>query len=190
MEMRKQYKSFEFEESKRLENNYEIGTCSINIYYSRDLDLFLEIETEGSFLILSKSKYLATKFKKYFIDKNKDFDTQVLQIVKNISIDDFVEKSPTIKEIRKNLSIDKSEEAVEKTPTIKEMVNHPKHYGGDTEYECIKVLKAWNTPEEFVGFCKDNAIKYLCRSGKKDEVLQEYKKAAWYINTLIKYLEE
>ena len=72
----------------------------------------------------------------------------------------------------------------------KEMVNHPNHYGGDTEYECIKVLKAWNTPEEFIGFCKDNAIKYLCRSGKKDEVLQEYKKAAWYINTLIKYLEE
>ena len=43
----------------------------------------------------------------------------------------------------------------------KEMVNHPNHYGGDTEYECIKVLKAWNTPEEFVGFSKDNAIKYL-----------------------------
>jgi hypothetical protein len=71
----------------------------------------------------------------------------------------------------------------------KEMVNHPNHYGGDTPYECIKVLKAWNTPEEFVGFCKDNAIKYLCRSGKKDEVLQEYKKAVWYINTLIEYLE-
>ena len=60
------------------------------------------------------------------------------------------------------------------TEEKKEMVNHPNHYGGDTEYECIKVLKAWNTPEEFVGFCKDNAIKYLCRSGKKDEVLQEY----------------
>lgn len=198
MEMRKQYKSFEFEESKKLENNYEIGTCSINIYYSRDLDLFLEIETEGSFLIISKSKYFATKFKKYILDKNKDFDTQVLQIVKNISINDFVEKLPTIEEIRKNLSIDKFKEAVEKSPTIeeirkkdqKEMVNHPSHYGGDTTYECIKVLKAWNTPEEFVGFCKDNAIKYLCRSGKKDEVLQEYKKAAWYINTLIKYLED
>lgn len=71
----------------------------------------------------------------------------------------------------------------------KEQVNHPKHYGGDTIYECIKVLKAWNTPEEFIGFCKDNAIKYLCRSGKKDEVLQEYKKARWYIDELIKYIE-
>lgn len=74
--------------------------------------------------------------------------------------------------------------------TPKEQVNHPKHYGGDTTYECIKVLKAWNSPEEFIGFCKDNAIKYLCRSGKKDEILQEYKKARWYIDELIKYLEE
>jgi hypothetical protein len=72
----------------------------------------------------------------------------------------------------------------------KEMVNHPSHYGGDTEYECIKVLEAWNTPEEFVGFCKDNAIKYLCRAGKKDEDIQEYKKVAWYVNTLINYLEK
>ena len=72
----------------------------------------------------------------------------------------------------------------------KEQVNHPNHYGGDTTYECIKVLKAWNSPAEFIGFCKDNAIKYLCRSGKKDETLQEYKKARWYIDELIKYLEE
>lgn len=71
----------------------------------------------------------------------------------------------------------------------KEQVNHPKHYGGDTTYECIKVLKAWNSSEEFIGFCKDNAIKYLCRSGKKDETLQEYKKARWYIDELIKYME-
>lgn len=74
--------------------------------------------------------------------------------------------------------------------TVKEeMVNHPKHYGGDTEYECIKVLKVWNTRDEFIGFCKDNTIKYLCRSGKKDEILQEYKKAQWYLNQLVDYLE-
>ena len=70
----------------------------------------------------------------------------------------------------------------------KEMVNHPGHYGGDTEYECIKVLEAWNTPEEFLGFCKDNAIKYLCRSGKKDTEIQEWKKALWYIQKGIEYM--
>ena len=70
----------------------------------------------------------------------------------------------------------------------KEMVNHPGHYGGDTEYECIKVLEAWNTPEEFLGFCKDNAIKYLCRSGKKDTEIQEWKKALWYTQKGIEYM--
>ena len=72
----------------------------------------------------------------------------------------------------------------------KEFVNHPQHYGGDTTYECIKVLKAWNTPEEFLAFCKDNAIKYLCRVGKKDADIQEWGKAAWYIQQGIQYLQE
>ena len=66
-----------------------------------------------------------------------------------------------------------------------ELVNHPKHYGGDTEYECIKVLKAWLSPEEYKGFLRGNAIKYLCRTGKKDDVKQELNKAAWYINKLL-----
>ena len=71
----------------------------------------------------------------------------------------------------------------------KEMVNHPIHYGGDTEYECIKVLKAWMTKDEFIGFCKGNALKYLCRSGKKDEILQEYNKAKWYIEKMIERMK-
>ena len=41
----------------------------------------------------------------------------------------------------------------------KEMVNHPSHYGGDTVYECIKVLKAWMSKEEYQGFLRGNAIK-------------------------------
>lgn len=68
---------------------------------------------------------------------------------------------------------------------MKEEVNHPERYGGDTIYECIKVLEAWLSPEEYKGFLKGNAIKYLCRAGKKDEIIQELKKANWYINKLI-----
>lgn len=67
----------------------------------------------------------------------------------------------------------------------KEEVNHPERYGGDTTYECVKVLEAWMSPEEYKGFLKGNAIKYLCRAGKKDEIVQELKKADWYINKLI-----
>lgn len=66
-----------------------------------------------------------------------------------------------------------------------EMVNHPRHYGGDTEYECIKVLKAWMGDDEYRGFLRGNAIKYLCRVGKKDESVQELKKVKWYVEKLI-----
>lgn len=72
----------------------------------------------------------------------------------------------------------------------REAVNHPLHYGGDTTYECIKVLKAWLPEEEYRGFLRGNAIKYLCRTGKKDEAVQELKKAVWYVNKLIESFEE
>lgn len=72
--------------------------------------------------------------------------------------------------------------AVEK----KDMVNHPIHYGGeDNPYECIKVLKEWLSKEEYKGFLKGNTLKYLCRQGKKDDSLQELKKAKWYLEKLI-----
>lgn len=72
----------------------------------------------------------------------------------------------------------------------KNVVDHPKRYGGDTTYECIKVLKAWLTPEEFRGFCKGNAIKYLCRLGAKDDEVRELEKSRWYIAELMKAEEE
>lgn len=72
----------------------------------------------------------------------------------------------------------------------KEEVNHPERYGGDTTYECIKVLKAWVSDEEYKGFLRCNAIKYLCRAGKKDGIVQELKKSVWYINKLIESYEE
>lgn len=67
----------------------------------------------------------------------------------------------------------------------KEEVNHPDRYGGDTTYECIKVLEAWMPTEQYKGFLRGNAIKYLCRVGKKDETVQELKKSKWYLEKLI-----
>lgn len=65
-------------------------------------------------------------------------------------------------------------------------IDHPERYGGDTAYECIKVLKSWLSPDEYRGFLKGNAIKYLCRIGKKDEPSQEAAKAGWYVKELEK----
>lgn len=72
---------------------------------------------------------------------------------------------------------------------LKEQVNHPKHYGGDTTYECIKVLRAWLTDDEYKGFLKGNVIKYLCRAGKKEQELQDVKKALWYLQELEKSMQ-
>ena len=46
-----------------------------------------------------------------------------------------------------------------------ETVDHPKHYGGDTLYEAIKVIEAWR-----LGFCLGNTVKYISRAGKKGDV--------------------
>lgn len=59
-------------------------------------------------------------------------------------------------------------------------VNHPKHYGGDSVYETIKVLEEWLTPDQFIGFCRGNAIKYLSRAGKKGDVAEDLAKADFY----------
>lgn len=63
-------------------------------------------------------------------------------------------------------------------------VNHPSHYkvGG---IEAIDYLQAKLSPEEFAGFCRGNALKYLSRAGHKDDAAQDYRKAIWYIERLI-----
>lgn len=68
--------------------------------------------------------------------------------------------------------------------TPSEHVEHPSHYGGeDDPYEVIKVLKAWMTQEELIGFCKGNAIKYIARAGRKADqpVERDLAKAKWYL---------
>jgi hypothetical protein len=61
---------------------------------------------------------------------------------------------------------------------MKEKVNHPKHYGGESNpYEAIKVIEAWNA-----NFNIGNVLKYISRCGKKDREIQELEKAAWYLN--------
>ena len=68
------------------------------------------------------------------------------------------------------------------TPPV-DMVNHPPHYtaGG---IECFDAIKAALTEEEFRGYCKGNALKYIWREKHKggDESM---KKAVWYLNKII-----
>ena len=74
-------------------------------------------------------------------------------------------------------------------PVQVDAVNHPPHYkvGG---IEAIEYMKAKSTPEEFKGHLRLTAIKYLSRTGYKDDALQDLKKAQWYLNRLVKECED
>tara|TARA_R110000824_G_scaffold367_1_gene2654 strand:- start:6668 stop:6874 length:207 start_codon:yes stop_codon:yes gene_type:complete len=68
---------------------------------------------------------------------------------------------------------------------MKEMVNHPSHYGGENNpYEAIKVIEAWD-----LNFNVGNVIKYISRSGKKNNTLEDLEKASWYLNRAIQNLK-
>lgn len=70
-----------------------------------------------------------------------------------------------------------------------DMVNHPQHYtqGG---IECIDALKAATVGKHGIeAVCVANIIKYLWRYEEKNGV-EDVRKAKWYIERLLKELEE
>lgn len=72
--------------------------------------------------------------------------------------------------------------------SVSSVVDHPPHYGGDSTYETIKVLEAWLTPTEYIGFLKGNAIKYLSRHRMKGG-LEDLDKADWYQRRMLEYVK-
>lgn len=66
-------------------------------------------------------------------------------------------------------------------------VDHPGHYGGaDNAYETIRVLEAWLTPAEYVGFLKGNSLKYQSRHRQKGG-LEDLEKSQWYQDRLVEF---
>lgn len=60
-------------------------------------------------------------------------------------------------------------------------VNHPSHYT-DGNIEVIDFIEDKN-----LGFHLGNAIKYICRAGKKDKekTKEDIEKAIWYLNRFL-----
>ena len=65
----------------------------------------------------------------------------------------------------------------------KEMVNHPSHYNMG-KYEAIDVIEDWQ-----LNFNLGNTVKYISRAGHKDDIVQDLKKALWYLEREIKRIE-
>lgn len=68
--------------------------------------------------------------------------------------------------------------------TETDMVNHPPHYkvGG---IETIDYIQAKLTDEEFSGYCKGNALKYISRANHKKDATEDLRKAVWYLERLV-----
>jgi hypothetical protein len=68
-----------------------------------------------------------------------------------------------------------------------EAVSHPAHYGGDTTYEALKVIRAWG-----LGFETGSALKYICRAGKKPgaDYIEDLEKAKFYLQAEIDRVNE
>lgn len=69
-----------------------------------------------------------------------------------------------------------------------DMVNHPPHYNQGGVETIDGILAALGT-EAFVAYCRGNAMKYIWRAGHKDDIVQDLKKAVWYLNRAIQTIE-
>lgn len=65
-------------------------------------------------------------------------------------------------------------------------VDHPAHYATSAGLEAIDVIEAFFDDDFHLG----NAFKYLARAGKKDNEIEDLRKAVWYILRRIEKLEE
>ena len=71
-----------------------------------------------------------------------------------------------------------------------DMVNHPKHYKAKNGMEVIDVIEAFTANlEGYEATHTGNVIKYICRWKEKNG-LEDLKKAQWYLERLIKNIEE
>lgn len=81
--------------------------------------------------------------------------------------------------------------AVEEAPStasLYNIVSRPRHYTSG-EVECIDAIKSMCTREQYIGSLRATVVGYVWRYDKKNGV-EDLKKAAWYLDRLIKEEEE
>lgn len=61
------------------------------------------------------------------------------------------------------------------------MIDKPKHYQTNSGMQPIDVIEAFG-----LNFCLGNAIKYICRAGKKGDKNEDLQKAIWYLQRELK----
>lgn len=72
-----------------------------------------------------------------------------------------------------------------KNPPVNDVVSHPSHYTAGRKYEPKDVIRDWE-----LNFNLGSAVKYISRAGRKDDMIQDLKKARQFLDFEIDYLEE
>ncbi len=65
---------------------------------------------------------------------------------------------------------------------------HPKHYAAVDGVESIRFFETSCTPEQWIGYLKNTAMKYLYRLDNKDDPLTNARKAKYFVDKLVKAL--
>lgn len=123
---------------------------------------------EGNVLIYVRNDNWTYSSREYY-EENKDEDYAGVRLY---SFEEFEE-----------LVINKKE-----TPVVNDMINHPSHYK-QFNREVIDTMQGMSTPDEFKGYLKLNAVKYISRYQGKNGV-EDLSKAIWYVTKLKEVLEE
>ena len=71
----------------------------------------------------------------------------------------------------------------------KDAVNHPDHYQGD-KIECIEYLKDNMPLDAYLGYLEGSVKKYLHRWWRKGKPVEDLKKSRWFLDRLIRELED
>lgn len=72
---------------------------------------------------------------------------------------------------------------------MSDLVHNPKHYQGNG-IECIEAMEAMAGKEYFVAHCRLTAMKYIWRTGKKEDAIMDIEKAIWYLDRAVKALKK
>ena len=68
--------------------------------------------------------------------------------------------------------------------TNNDIINAPSHYCEGRKYQPIDVISDWG-----LNFNLGNTVKYISRAGRKDDIVQDLKKARFYLDYEIRRLE-
>lgn len=76
---------------------------------------------------------------------------------------------------------------VHHAPVKEDMVESPPHYNNGS-IECIEAIEAMLSKDEYIGYLRGNALKYMWRFRYKSKPFEDLRKARWYEERLMKFL--